>query len=75
MHCSGSKSVVVEIDDPDFGDAVSGVQIELDAAVVVRFFRHGDGTAYTDIIASQTPRATPVAALPGMTIDLAGLLA
>ena len=42
---------------------------------VVRFFRHGDGQAYTDITASETPRATPVAALPGMTIDLTGLLA
>jgi Uma2 family endonuclease len=42
---------------------------------VVRFFRHGDGTAYTDITASETPRATPVAALPGVTIDLSNLLA
>lgn len=42
---------------------------------VVRFFRHGDGTAYTDITASENPRATPVAALPGITIDLSGLLA
>jgi Uma2 family endonuclease len=41
---------------------------------VVRFFRNGDGQAYTDITASETPRATPVAALPGMTIDLANLL-
>jgi Uma2 family endonuclease len=41
---------------------------------LVRFFRHGDGTAYTDITASETPRATPVAALPGITIDLANLL-
>ena len=42
---------------------------------VVRVFRHGDGTAYTDITASETPRATPVAALPGVTIDLSSLLA
>ncbi len=41
---------------------------------IVRFYRNGDGTAYTDITASETPRATPVAALPGLTIDLAGLL-
>jgi Uma2 family endonuclease len=41
---------------------------------VVRFFRSGDGTSYTDITASETPRATPVAALPGLTIDLSGLL-
>ena len=40
----------------------------------VRFFRHGDGERYTDITASETPRATPVAALPGVTIDLSGLL-
>jgi Uma2 family endonuclease len=42
---------------------------------VIRFFRHGDGTAYTDITASETPRATPVAALPSMTIELSSLLA
>jgi Uma2 family endonuclease len=48
--------------------------VDLDTNVV-RFFRHGDGQAYTDITASETPRATPVAALPGITIDLAGLLA
>jgi Uma2 family endonuclease len=48
--------------------------VDLDSNVV-RFFRHGDGQAYTDITASETPRATPVAALPGITIDLAGLLA
>ena len=41
---------------------------------VVRFFRHGDGITYTDITASETPRATAVAALPGLTIDLANLL-
>jgi hypothetical protein len=40
----------------------------------VRFFRNGDGKAYTNITASETPRATPVAALPGVTIDLANLL-
>jgi Uma2 family endonuclease len=42
---------------------------------VVRFFRNGDGTAYTDITASETPRATPVTTLLGTTIDLSGLLA
>jgi Uma2 family endonuclease len=41
---------------------------------IVRFFRANDGQGYTDITASETPRATPVAALPGMTIDLSGLL-
>jgi Uma2 family endonuclease len=41
---------------------------------VVRFFRSGNGQAYTDITASETPRAMPVAALPGVKIDLSGLL-
>jgi Uma2 family endonuclease len=41
---------------------------------LVRFYRGNDGTAYTDITASETPRATPVAALPGVTIELSGLL-
>lgn len=41
---------------------------------LVRFFRAGDGQNYTDITASETPRATPVAALPGITIDLSGVL-
>jgi Uma2 family endonuclease len=41
---------------------------------IVRFFRNSDGTAYTDITASETPRTTPVAALPGVTIDLSNLL-
>lgn len=41
---------------------------------VVRFFRNGDGERYTDVTASETPRATPIAALPGITIDLSGVL-
>ena len=41
---------------------------------VVRFFRGNDGSSYTDIPATETPRATPVAALSGITIDLAGVL-
>jgi Uma2 family endonuclease len=41
---------------------------------LIRFFRGNDGSAYSDITASETPRATPVAALPGVTIDLSGLL-
>lgn len=40
----------------------------------VRFFRRPQGEAYTDITASETPGATPVVALPGVTIDLAGVL-
>jgi Uma2 family endonuclease len=47
--------------------------IDLDNKVV-RFYRGNDGQNYTDITASETPHATPVAALPGVTIDLSGLL-
>jgi Uma2 family endonuclease len=42
---------------------------------LVRFFRAGDGNTYTDITATETPRATPVVALPGVVIDLSGVLA
>lgn len=41
---------------------------------VVRFFRACDGERYTDITVNETPRATPAAALPGVTIDLSGVL-
>jgi Uma2 family endonuclease len=37
---------------------------------LVRFFRQPAGENYTDITASETPGDTPVAALPGVTIDL-----
>ncbi len=48
--------------------------IDLDNKVV-RFFRAGNGESYTDITASETPRATPVVALPGVSIDLSNVLA
>jgi Uma2 family endonuclease len=47
--------------------------VDLDARLV-RFFRAPSGDTYTDITASETPGATPVAALPGITLDLAGVL-
>lgn len=40
----------------------------------VRFFRQPRGDAYADITATETPGPTPVAALPGVAIDLAGVL-
>jgi Uma2 family endonuclease len=43
-------------------------------ARLVRFFRSPTDDAYTDITASETPGPTPVAALPGVALDLAGLL-
>ena len=41
---------------------------------LVPFFRHPSGEAYTDITATETPRPTPIGALPGVAIDLRGLL-
>jgi Uma2 family endonuclease len=41
----------------------------------IEFFRRPEGEAYADITASETPGPTSVAALPSVTIDLAGLLA
>jgi Uma2 family endonuclease len=46
--------------------------IDLDNKLV-RFFRGNDGRTYTDITTTETPRTTPVAALPGVSIDLAGV--
>jgi Uma2 family endonuclease len=40
----------------------------------VRFFRQSDGERYRDITATETPGPTPVAALPGVSIDLSGVL-
>lgn len=48
--------------------------VDLEARLV-RFFRAPAGDAYTDITASETPGATPIGALPGVAIDLAGVLA
>lgn len=47
--------------------------VDLDARLV-RFFRSPTGDAYTDITKSETPGSTPVAALPGVALDLTGLL-
>jgi Uma2 family endonuclease len=41
---------------------------------LVRFFRQPAGESYADITATETPGATPVALLPGVSIDLAGIL-
>jgi Uma2 family endonuclease len=48
--------------------------VDLDAGLV-RFLRAPEGERYTDITASETPGPTPVSRLPGVTIDLAGILA
>ncbi len=41
---------------------------------LVRFYRAPEGDRYADITATETPRPTPVAMLPGATVDLSGLL-
>jgi Uma2 family endonuclease len=41
---------------------------------LVRFFRQPAGESYADITATETPGATPVALLLGVSIDLAGIL-
>jgi Uma2 family endonuclease len=41
---------------------------------LVRFFRNPVGESYTDITATETPGATPVVALPGLTLDLRDVL-
>jgi Uma2 family endonuclease len=46
--------------------------VELEARLV-RFFRQPDGDAYGDITATETPGRTPVAALPGVAIELSKL--
>jgi Uma2 family endonuclease len=43
-------------------------------ARLVRFFRAPKGDAFADVTTSETPGATPVAALPGVALDLTGLL-
>jgi len=47
--------------------------VDLEAGML-RFFRGPQGERYTDVTATETPGPTPVAALPGVVIDLAGLL-
>jgi len=41
---------------------------------LVHFHSRPDGGAYADICATERPGATPVAALPGVSIDLSGML-
>jgi Uma2 family endonuclease len=40
----------------------------------VRFFRQLGGEHYRDITATETPGPTPISALPGVSIDLSGVL-
>jgi Uma2 family endonuclease len=47
--------------------------VDLEAGML-RFFRGPQGERYTDITATETPGLTPVAALPGVGVDLEGLL-
>ena len=47
--------------------------VDLDFSLV-RFYRAPQGDRYADITATETPGPTPVAMLPGVTVDLSGLL-
>lgn len=47
--------------------------VDLEAGML-RFFRGPQGERYTDITGTETPGPTPVTALPGVVVDLAGLL-
>jgi Uma2 family endonuclease len=47
--------------------------VDLDFSLV-RFYRTPQADRYLDITATETPGPTPVLALPGVTIDLSGLL-
>lgn len=47
--------------------------VDLDFSLV-RFYRAPHGDRYTDITATETPGPTPVSMLPGVTVDLSGLL-
>lgn len=47
--------------------------LDLDSSLV-RFYRAPQGDRYTDITATETPGPTPVELLPGVTVDLSGLL-
>lgn len=46
--------------------------IDLDNKLV-RFFRQPAGDTYADITATETPGVTPIAALPGVSLDLRGV--
>ncbi|MBI3374901.1 MAG: Uma2 family endonuclease [Betaproteobacteria bacterium] len=41
---------------------------------LVHFYRRPDNGAYAEISAAEHPAATPIVALPGITIDLSGVL-
>lgn len=47
--------------------------VDLEARMV-RFFRHARQGQWTEITATETPGPTAVAALPGVTVDLTGVL-
>lgn len=47
--------------------------VDLDFSLV-RFYRKPQADRYLDITATETPGPTPLPALPGVTIDLSGLL-
>lgn len=47
--------------------------VDLDNGVL-RFFRKPSGGAYTDITATETPGMTSLPSLPGLSVDLSGLL-
>lgn len=47
--------------------------IDLEAAVV-RFYRQPHGDRYVEVIENAAPGPTPIGALPGVTIDLSGIL-
>lgn len=47
--------------------------VDLDFSLV-RFFRSPLGDRYLDVTATETPGPTPVALLPGVTVDLSGVL-
>ncbi len=42
---------------------------------LLRFYRQPQGDTYADITATETPEATPMTLLPGVMVDLKGLLA
>ena len=42
--------------------------------VLVHFHRRPDNGAYAEISATEHPSSTPIAALPGITVDLSGVL-
>jgi hypothetical protein len=41
---------------------------------LVHFYRRPAGDSYADVVATDRPGATPIAALPGVAVDLTGIL-